>query len=178
MFLNNKCSKENKRKYSEQVREYISRNGIKTVLILNYLKDDINILSNDIIEQVMGKDFPKAIWIDSESVIDQCLCFLKHTGYEVTYDESKGFVFKKEKQYKQIVNNYLKLSGSDIMTRLSECCEKTSGKITYDEMQKIIGVHYPRAPYAIKADYRVNIILFLKETGMLFKFDDNHIYIP
>lgn len=173
-----RCSEKKRQIYDYEVKQYITKNGINIIqgIYINGL--NLKKLTVDDIKLTLGDDFPKAPWIDADNITWQCICLLRHIGYEFEYDDKGNIYFEEDKAYKTIVQNHLKLSGNQILDALSDCCEKTNGRIPYDMMKEILGVHYPKAPGIDKSDMRVGIILFLKETGLPFKFDNDCIYFP
>lgn len=164
--------------YSNQVQSYMKQYGISIVKRILDSSSDNNLLSEANIKEALGTDYPKCPWITDDDVISQFVQLLKEVGYEFCYNEMGQLQFKIEDAYKAIVQNHLKFSGREILSRLSECCQKTYGRVSYEEMDEVLGFHYPKAPNVNSCDNRVCIVLFLKETGIPFKFDETHIYFP
>lgn len=171
------CSCELKKRYSIKVHHYLEYNSI---LLLKNIYDEIIFfekLDEETMRNLLG-NYPKAPWIDEMDSKRQFICLLKEAGYVFLYDKKGNIKFKNKKIYNRIVQNHLKLSGKDILERLADMCEMTSGRISYKQMQEVLGAHYPKAPYAKCFDERISIILFLRELKLPFKFDDFHIYLP
>lgn len=81
--------------------------------------------------------------------------------------------------YKQIVKNYLKLSGKELVLNLSDYCERNNGRLTYEEMEEILGKHYPKAKWVDKSDIKRCVITFMEHTEyILYKYDDKYVYFP
>lgn len=85
----------------------------------------------------------------------------------------------KEEVYRQIVDNYLKLSGREVVANLSNFCERSNGRLTYDEMEKVLGGHYPKASWIDKNDKKKSILTFMKYSDFSFYVaDENYLYFP
>lgn len=85
----------------------------------------------------------------------------------------------KEEVYRQIVDNYLKLSGKEVVANLSNFCERSNGRLTYDEMEKVLGEHYPKAGWVDKNDKKKCILVFMEYSGFPFYLaDENYFYFP
>lgn len=164
--------------YSKDVNEYIDSKGIR---ILKKLYDnyccDYGLSEQQIIE-VFGKDFPKSSWIKHNNITSQLVCLLEQIGYGFASIEDGKVYLDRKGMYKSIVENHLRYSGRDILYSLADCCERTHGRVSYNEMNCVIGIHYPKAIKNRAATERICIIIFLKQTGMLFKFDETHVYFP
>lgn len=172
-----RCSCKVKNDYSKRVEEYVKKEGIKAIKRLYSLKY-LEGLSSEKIIIVLGEDYPKAPWIDEGNITGQFICMLKQIGYDYAYEENGKVYLDIAGIYNQVVSNHLKLSGREILYALSDCCEKTQGRISYEQMKEILGKHYPRPLKSTNIDERVSIIVFLKEAGILFNFDEKHVYLP
>ena len=170
--------KRTRERYSYDVQEYLKRNGL---VLMQKLRNGIlgsGDLEESKVRELLGTDYPVAPWTDKEDIIEQFISILEEAGYVFSCTEDGKIQFKNAELYSAIVQNHLKFSGREIFERLSDCCEKTHGRITYEDMHEILGFHYPKAPYAVGVDNRVCIVLFLKEVGIPFKFDETHVYLP
>lgn len=170
-------NKRSKKEYSILVQQYLKENTPAIVQRLYDIVSATHELDVDAVKSILGENYPKAPWKDNDDIMGQFACILEEAGWLFVSNNGK-IILEDEKSYSDIVQNHLKFSGSQILDRLSECCERTNGRITYWEMQSILGFHYPKAPYCDKSDIKACTILFLKETGIPFKFDNMYIYLP
>lgn len=167
-----------KRKYELKAREYFKEHGITIMKKIHDEGYDIRKVKEDALQQVLTEDFPKADWLDLHNIAEQSRCLLACMGYNFEYDAYGMLYLKEDEIYKTIVYNHLQLSGCAILNALSDYCQRTSGRISYDDMQEVLGKHYPRTTHINVLDERLNVLLFLKTSGMLFKFDESHVYFP
>lgn len=173
-----RCSKMEREKYSANVQRYLKKHALH---IVQKIYDDTlgkGKLKLDEVRDMLGEDYPIAPWVDKLDVVGQFAAILEEAGYKLLYDENGGLFFEDKELYSAIAKNHLRFSGSCIVEHLSEECERTGGKLTYFQLQRILGFHYPRAPYVNKDDTRACIIIFIKEMGIPFKFDDTYVYFP
>lgn len=179
VFKNKKrCSKRKRENYSVDVRRYLRKNAFYIVQKVYDGTLGSGQLRVDEISKVLGDDYPIAPWVDKSDVVGQFVAILEEAGYELSYDVNEGVYFKDKELYSAIVKNHLKLSGNCIVNNLAEECDHTGGRLTYFQMQRVLGFHYPRAPYVKKDNIQACTILFLKEMGIPFKFDDTYVYFP
>ena len=180
MFFNKskRPSVKQRAEYSKQVREYLKKHSFNIVQKIYSGALNTHELNEEQVKLVLGDDFPIAPWINEQDVIAQFISIMKEAGYEFECYENGKYAFKNDELYSAIVKNHMKFSGFGIMERLVDYCDMTGGKMTYFQVQHVLGMHYPKAPYANKADTQACIILFLKELGVPCKFDDNYVYFP
>lgn len=172
-----RCPSKKNKDYFKSVDEYIKLNGMKVTQRL-YNSFYENSLDAQMVTNLLGGDFPKAPWIAQTNILDQFICLMEQVGYEFASKEGDKVYLDKDGIYEAVVQNHLKHTGRDILTRLSECCEKTHGRISYPQMNEILGRHYPKALKSSSVDNRICIIIFLNQVGLLFRFDENHVYFP
>lgn len=85
----------------------------------------------------------------------------------------------KKEIYRQIATNYLKFSGAEVVSLLGAFCKRRNGILTYDEMEIVLGEHYPKASWVDKNDKKECIKTFLEYSDfIMYKADDNYIYFP
>lgn len=130
------------------------------------------------IRETLVGAYPIAPWAEKDNIIEQFVAMLEEVGYSFSCNEQGEYTFKEENIYGAIVRNHLNFSGCRVLDALSKRCNNYGGRITYFEAHMILGTGYPKAPFVDKADVRACIILFLKETGIPFKFDDWYLYFP
>lgn len=180
MFFRKICRYAGKEKteYSTLAQEYLKRNGL---LIVQKICDGVlgeYVLEEKAAKAFLGEDYPVAPWLSKKNYIGQCVALLEQAGCIFSCDEKGRVCFKDSGIYKTIVQNHLKMSGRDIVSKLSDACEELNGKISYKRLHAVLGFHYPKAPYISSVEPNMCIILFLKEMGMPFKFDDKYVYFP
>ena len=180
MFFKEKkrCSKRKKEQYSAQVSEFLKGNSFAIVHKIYEFTSGKNSLNIEEVKKVLGTGYPVAPWVDETDIIGQFAAILDEAGYKLSYDKNEGICFKEQALYSAIVKNHLKLSGRRIVEYLSDECIHTGGTFTYFQLQRILGLHYPRAPYVDKNNTQACIILFLNELGIPFKFDSTYVYFP
>lgn len=175
---NGRCSSKVRERYSKEARCYLQKN---TLAFIQKISDGIlseTELTHENAKIFLGKDYPIAPWVDETDAIGQLLCILKEAGYIFTYSKNGRVILKNQQLYNAIVKNHLKFSGAEIIDKLAYYCERTHGRLTYNQVSQVLGFHYPKPPYIGKTDERVCIIAFLKEVGIPFNFDENHVYFP
>lgn len=180
MLCNKKkrCSMYKRQRYNTQVRQYLGRHGFEIVQhIYNGSLSNYGLTEQGVRETLVGV-YPIAPWVEQDDIIEQFVALMEEVGYSFECNEQREYSFKDENIYGAIVRNHLKFSGCRILDALSECCVNYDGRITYFQAHTILGAGYPKAPFVNKADVRACIILFLKETGIPFKFDDTYLYFP
>ena len=180
MFFNKKkrCSTLAKQRYHNQVQVYLNYHGFEIVQkIYNGSLNTQELTEQGVRETLLG-NYPIAPWVDKNNIVEQFVALLEEVGYSFSRNEQGKYCFKDENIYGAIVKNHLKFSGCNVLAALSKCCQDNYGRITYFQAKVILGIGYPKAPFVNKADVRACIILFLKETGIPFKFDDDYLYFP
>lgn len=180
MFYNKKkrCSFEKRQRYNTQVQRYFKYHGFEIVSRIYNGSLSSHRLTEQGVSQTLVGIYPIAPWVEEDNIIEQFVAMMEEVGYSFSRDEQGEYSFKDENIYGAIVRNHLKFSGCHILESLSQCCENYNGRITYFQAHMILGTGYPKAPFVNKADMRACIILFLKETGIPFKFDDWYLYFP
>lgn len=82
-------------------------------------------------------------------------------------------------EYTKIVENYINFSGWGIISCLASLCEKNNGRLTYFQMEMVLGKHYPKASWVDKSDRKGCVETFLEHSGfMYYKADEDYIYFP
>ena len=82
-------------------------------------------------------------------------------------------------QYWNTVNQYLdEKDRFDFVEEWAGICEKTSGRVSYDELYEILGRDFPRAPWLDPEDRDANIRAFFEALDIPCKADETHIYFP
>lgn len=180
MFFNKKkrCSASVKQRYHYQVQLYLSYYGFEIVQKIYNGSLNAHELTEQGVRDTLVGNYPIAPWVDKENIIEQFVALLEEVGYSFSYNEQGKYCFKDENIYGAIVKNHLKFSGYNVLAALSKCCRDNFGRITYFQAKNVLGIGYPKAPFVNKSDVRACIILFLKETGVPFKFDDDYLYFP
>ena len=167
-----------RQKYQKCVEQYFKHNGFEIIQRMYNGSLNLGELTEQGARDTLVENYPIAPWIDKDNIIEQFVSLFECVGYSFSKNEQGSYAFKDKEIYSAIVKNHLKFSGCHILEALSNCCDKSNGKITYFQAQMILGLGYPKAPFVNKADTRACIILFLKETGIPFVFDDNYLYFP
>lgn len=165
-----------KQRYHEQVQLYLKYNGFEIVKRIYNGSLNAQELTEQGVRDTLVGNYPIAPWVDKNNIVEQFVSLLEDVGYSFSCNEEGKYCFKDENIYGAIVKNHLKFSGCHILEALATCCENNNGRITYFQAKTILGVGYPKAPFVNKADTRTCIILFLKETGIPFIFDDTYLY--
>ncbi|MBQ8043171.1 MAG: hypothetical protein IJ272_03345 [Clostridia bacterium] len=173
-----RCSAKARKCYSNQVQKYLQNNGFVIVQKIYEGALSTHELRPEEVQNVLGDEYPVAPWVNDTDVVGQFICILEEAGYTFSYNEEGRVCFKDDELYGAIVKNHLRFSGRYILDSLSDYCEQNGSRLTYYQAQRVLGFHYPRAPYVNKEDTRACTILFLKETGLPFKFDDTYVYFP
>lgn len=173
-----RCSKNKRVNYAMKVQNFLKTNGFSIVHKIYEFVLDKKSLNIGRVKEILGPDYPIAPWVDEEDIIGQFAAILDETGYKLSYDENEGICFKEQEVYSAIVKNHLRFSGRNIVERLSDTCMYNNGQLTYFQIQTVLGFHYPRAPYVDKNNVHMCILIFLKEMGLPFKFDDTYVYFP
>ena len=82
-------------------------------------------------------------------------------------------------QYWNAVNQYLDAKGRlAFVEEWADICEKTSGRVSYDELYELLGRDFPKAPWLNPDNRNENIIAFFEMLDVPFKADETHIYFP
>lgn len=180
MFIKKKERYSNilKQKYHKQVQVYLSYYGFEIIQRIYNGSLNAHELTEQGVRNTLVGNYPIAPWADRDDIIEQFVAMLEEVGYSFSYNEQGEYCFKGENIYSAIVKNHLNFSGRNILEALANACYKNEGRITYFEAKMILGIGYPKAPFVNKSDVRACIILFLKETGIPFKFDESYLYFP
>ncbi len=167
-----------KQRYHEQVQLYLQYHGFEIVQRIYNGSLNAHELTEQAVRETLVGNYPIAGWVEKDNIIEQFVTLLGEVGYSFEKNDQGKYCFKDENIYGAIVKNHMNFSGCRILEALSDCCYKNDGRITYFEAKVILGAGYPKAPFVNKSDIRACIILFLKETGIPFKFDDSYLYFP
>lgn len=96
-----------------------------------------------------------------------------------TSNKELAQVISEEETYYQIVQNYIKFTGRGIISYLSDMIEKNNGKLTYFQMEMVLGRHYPKASWQDKSDRKECIKTFMQYVGFIYyRADEEYIYFP
>lgn len=172
-----KCaSKKAKQEYEAKVQSYLKRNGIAITHSIYASSLHLFGLADKDVERILPKPFPIASWIDEKKILKQFLCMLKYLGCENAYIKDEKIFFDLE-SYQNEVESYLSKNGEFLLDKLSYFCSKNP-RISYTDIQEVLGYDYPKIIKSTTADKSVCAIVFLKQTGMLFRFDNTAIYMP
>lgn len=88
-------------------------------------------------------------------------------------------VFGIRSQYWNAVNQYLdERDRFDFVEQWSDICEKTSGRVSYDELYELLGRDFPKAPWLDPENRNENIVAFFEMLSIPCKADKTHIYFP
>ena len=180
MLFNKKkrCSAYKKQRYHNQVQRYLEGHGFEIVQRIYNGSLGKGYLTEQGVRDTLVGIYPIAPWIEESNIIEQFVAMLEEVGYSFDHNAQGEYAFKDENVYGAIVKNHLKFSGCHILDALADCCQNNDGRITYYQAKIVLGAGYPKAPFVNKADMRACIILFLKETGIPFLFDDTYLYFP
>jgi hypothetical protein len=85
---------------------------------------------------------------------------------------------KQMKEYSNEVRDYLEVNGEEFLSRWSDMCKETNGRISYEEMMWVFKYKIPKVPWVDESNNKINITNFFREIHIPFKADDTHIYFP
>ena len=88
-------------------------------------------------------------------------------------------IFGIRAQYRSMVEQYL--DGRNRMSFIgdwADICEKTNGRVNYDELYELLGRDFPKAPWLNPRDRNANIKAFFETLEYPCIADDTHIYFP
>ena len=78
-----------------------------------------------------------------------------------------------------VIERYLEERGRyAFVEKWADICEKTSGRVSYDELYELVGKDFPRAPWLNPLDRNANIKAFFEVLNIPCIADDTHIYFP
>lgn len=81
--------------------------------------------------------------------------------------------------YEQKVRQYLGNRNVTLfMNEFGNLCEKTDGRVSYEQLVELLGRDFPKASWVDPKDVKLQIIMFFNEIGIPFIPDDTHIYFP
>lgn len=81
-------------------------------------------------------------------------------------------------EYSCKVEEYLINHGESFLEGFCELCERTQGRISYEEMSKILEKDFPVANWLPKENLQFQIVAFFQEIGVPVIADDTHFYFP
>ena len=81
-------------------------------------------------------------------------------------------------KYAADVANYMKWHRKEFIEKFAKLCQKTSGRISYDDMRIALGKDFPKASWISKNDIREQIIQFFVQLGFYYGHDDEYLYFP
>jgi len=92
--------------------------------------------------------------------------------------ESKCSRFNRKLIYSEEVERFFAYNKDRILDGLAELCHENSGRVSYEDMAKLLGTDYPKAPCFDSEDERQQIIMLLMELKLIFREDETHLYFP
>ncbi len=164
--------------YRERVKKYMEANALNIVNEIYSGALQGGYLTYFNVSSLMGEGYPLAPWVDRLDIVAQFAAMLEEIGYVFVQDSYGRYHFKDKELYNAIVKNHLNFTGKKIVTNMAKFCEQNNGRLTYEQVRLMLGFNYPKAPYVDKSDTKTCVILFLKEIGIPFIYDDEYIYIP
>lgn len=165
-------------RYLCELQDYLKYNSFVIVQrIKNGMLSSKNIGKREI-KLLLGYDYPKAGWISSEDDVSQLICLFKEIGYSNITRNSYGCRCNVNEMCEAIIKNYIKVNREEIMDRLASCCALTLGRVSYNQMKKVLGFDSSKIDKTSREDINVCILMFLKGTEIPFKYNDTHIYLP
>ena len=81
-------------------------------------------------------------------------------------------------RYENKVKIYLRTHRDTFLTEFAILCDKTNGRISYEELLVVLGDDYPKATWTEKNDIKQHIKNFFEEVGIPFRADASHLYFP
>lgn len=88
-------------------------------------------------------------------------------------------VFGIRAEYWSAVQQYLVENDRfTFVEKWADICEKTNGRVSYDDLYEILGKDFPRAPWLAANDRDANIRAFFEMLEIPFKADETHMYFP
>ena len=164
--------------YLQDLQKYLKHNSFAIVQrIKNGMLSSKNI-GNQEIRIVLGYNYPKARWINSTDDASQIICLFKEIGYSNITRIFNGVQCNPSEMCEAIINNYISVNGKKIMDRLEDCCVITNGRISYSQMQEVLGINYSEIDNTSEEDVNECILMFLRGTKLPFKHNDVYIYLP
>lgn len=96
-----------------------------------------------------------------------------------TRNKELAQVISEEDAYYQIVQNYMNFSGRGIISYLADMCEMNNGKLTYFQMEMVLGRHYPKPSWQDKSNRKECIKTFMQYAGFIYYIaDEEYIFFP
>lgn len=161
-------------RYEAEVQAYFYKNIYIIIDGLHKLPALGSIRSKDLIK-IVGKDFPRYYrYVDNDK--KQIEKFFKTIKLTIKVDEKNNYLRKIFNDYYLVVKNYLLFSGSGTVSTISDLLEKKGNKILFNDINTLLGNHYPKIEIARECDERIPIIFFLYNSGLIFKYDSMYIY--
>ncbi len=80
-----------------------------------------------------------------------------------------------QREYKRIVQNYLRLSGYGVLESLKFYREQDGDRFTISKVRQIIGNYYPKSSWVDKSDERECVLTFLQYAGIAYVVEDENI---
>lgn len=174
----NKNSPKWREQYLRDLQIYLKHNSFVIVQrINNGVLSGKNIAPQEV-KRLLGKHYPKAKWIDRSDDLGQIVCLFQEIGYTSIMENSEGIQYKTDEMRSAIIKNYINNNSKEIMDRLTDCCQITNGKISYDQMQEVLGFDSSKIDRDAKENVDYCVLLFLRGTKLPFKYNDTHIYLP
>lgn len=163
--------------YIKRVNRYLSSKGyyILSKIFKEKNGEDICLSYNEL-EQILGKDYPKAPWIKPWNKKERVSQFLRTAGCK--FHEGRYSVVIANAHYKDVVNNYLNLSGIGFWENVSRKCQESGGYVTFQELEYILGEHYPKAPGVDKSNKKMCIIMFLNQLDVPYFPYESYVIFP
>lgn len=86
-------------------------------------------------------------------------------------------LYELKEEYARKVRKYMCKYGDDIVEKLSKKYKTKNETVSYEEMQEIVGVNFPKARWMPKSDLKSQMMLFLIEIGVKFAFYESYIQL-
>ena len=81
--------------------------------------------------------------------------------------------------YSEKVQDYLSRNRETFLSKWVEMCNLNQGRISYEEMEEILGPNYPKAGWIDSEDKAAQIQCFFKEIDFpYYEADEEYLYFP
>ena len=81
-------------------------------------------------------------------------------------------------EYSNKVKEYLESINKHFLADFAELCQQTNGRVSFVQIQNILGKKYPIAEWIDKDNMKEQIIIFFQQLDIPFKATENHLYFP
>ena len=164
-------NKKQREEYASRVREFLTNNDVKILSRLS--RRGYEVCLDEVCVGQAFKDFPKAAWLNNKRLDVKLKTFLKFAGYN--FIKSDDYIYFPEgKRYQNEVKKYL--NQHNIMDKIDLLCRRSVGGISYEKLYEVLPYKYPKNPFIAMEDEKKNVIVFLKECDLIFRYDDQFLY--